>query len=275
MKVQVVLPLTIVASVALMGLMKIRKREQDKQHQRINFAGVKLRVTSDVLGEYQSEKDYSQVELDTAQKETSALDGAVKMAKDKADKTKGELDICNQGKTAITDELAVLETELKNLQAANDKEEASWKSEVQTLKSQLEAQSPVCNFLKKGIHLESQLCGQDPKKEEAEAAKKEEPKAEAAKQEEPKAEAAKQEEPKAEAAKQEEPKAEAAKQEEPKAEAAKQEEPKAEAAKQEEPKAEAAKQEEPKAEAAKQEEPKAEAAKQEEPKAEAPEKQEV
>ncbi|TKS82054.1 TRIO and F-actin-binding protein [Collichthys lucidus] len=249
MKVQVVLPLTIVASVALMGIMRIRKREQDQQHRRASFGDIKLRVTNDVLGEYQSEKDSAQVNLDTAQKETSALDSAVKMGKDKADKTKGELDICNQGKTAITDELTILETELKNLQAANEKEEASWNSEVQTLKSQLEAQSPVCNFLKEGSQLESKLCA---KKEEPEAAKKEEP--EAAKKEEPKAKAAKQEEPKAEAAKQEEPKAEAAKQEEPKAEAAKQEEPKAEAAKQEEPKAEAAKQEEPKAEAPKNQE---------------------
>uniref|UniRef100_A0A8P4KNZ7 Zgc:174935 n=1 Tax=Dicentrarchus labrax TaxID=13489 RepID=A0A8P4KNZ7_DICLA len=254
MKVQVILPLTLVVSVALVGLMKLRKKEYDKENRLNKFEDIKLRVTYDVLREYESEKARMQNLLEKTKSEHNAMEEEVNKVGMNEEKAKGEVDICQGEQKSARDQLATVETEFNSQQAANDKEKASWKAEEESLKVQLAARSSVCDFVKtQSLQAASQLCGNEVKVEE--------PKAEAPKQEEPKAEAPKQEEPKAEAPKQEEPKAEAPKQEEPKAEAPKQEEPKAEAPKQEEPKAEAPKQEEPKAEAPKQEEPKAEAPK--------------
>ncbi|XP_070768330.1 uncharacterized abhydrolase domain-containing protein DDB_G0269086 [Enoplosus armatus] len=251
MKVTLFLPMTIVVSVAVVGFMKVRRKEHDKEERQNKFEAIKLRVTHDVLGEYQSEKAETQNRLDQAQTEHKALEEVVNMLRTKADKAKGDMDICQGGQKSARDELATVQTEFDNLQAETEKEKTSWKTEVETLQQQLAAKSPLCDFLKTGSQAASTLCGEVI----VEAPKQGEPKADGPKQEESKAEAPKQEEPKAEAPKQEEPKAEAPKQEEPKAEAPKQEEPKAEAPKQEEPKAEAPKQEEPKAEAPKQEQP--------------------
>ncbi|XP_044215887.1 pollen-specific leucine-rich repeat extensin-like protein 1 isoform X1 [Thunnus albacares] len=280
MKLQLCLPVSIMVSVALVGVMKIRKKEHDRVDRHSRFEAIKLRVTHDVLGEYQSEKAVTQDLLDTAEKNVKALAEEVNTLQMKDTKKKGNVDTCQAGQKTARDELASAETDLNNLQAESSKEKAGWSTELATLKQQLETRSPVCDFLKPGQDSDKKLCveviAEAPKPEEpkAEAPKPEEPKAEAPKPEEPKAEAPKPEEPKAEAPKPEEPQAEAPKPEEPKAEAPKPEEPKAEAPKPEEPKAEAPKPEESKAEAPKPEEAKAEAPKPEEPKAEAPKPEE-
>ncbi|XP_071325770.1 uncharacterized abhydrolase domain-containing protein DDB_G0269086 [Trachinotus anak] len=274
MKVVVLLPLTIMASVALLGFMRLRRKEQDREDRRGKFQNIKLRVTYDMLGEFQREEAEAQLLLDKTQSDHKILEEEVNMVQTKADKAKGDVDVCLGGQKTLKDVVASAETEFNNLKAETDKETATWKTEIETLKQKLAARNPLCDFLKKGSNAASSLCGKDeidkPEEAKAEAPKQEEAKAEAPKPEEAKAEAPKQEEAKAEAPKPEEAKAEAPKQEEAKAEAPKQEEAQAEAPKQEEAKAEAPKQEEAKAEAPKQEEAKAEAPKQEEAKAEAP-----
>ncbi|XP_044065299.1 FK506-binding protein 3 isoform X3 [Siniperca chuatsi] len=227
MKVPLMLPLTIVVSIAIVGIMRVRKKEQDKVERRNRFEDIKLRVVDDVLVEYQTGMVEQQMLLEKTQSVYQALEEEVNLLRTKADKAKGEVDICLGGQKSASDELAAASTRFNDLKAETEKEKTSWKTEVATLEQQLAARSLVCDFLKKGSQIASKFCGEVI----VEAPKQEEPKAEAPKQEEPKAEAPKQEEPKAEAPKQEEPKAEAPKQEEPKAEAPKQEEPKAEAPK--------------------------------------------
>jgi len=257
MKVHLFLPMSILVSVALVGVMKIRQKEHDKIDRRNRFEDIKLRVTHDVLGEYQSEKADTQNRLDKANTDVKALEEEVKTLQMTDTKKKGEVDICQAGQKTARDELASAETELNNLQAESSKEKADWNTELASLKQQLETRSPVCDFMKPGQDSDKKLCGEVI----VEAPKPEEPKAEAPKPEEPKAEAPKPEEPKAEAPKPEEPKAAAPKPEEAKAEAPKLEEAKAEAPKPEEAKAEAPKPEEPKAEAPKPEEPEVKALK--------------
>ncbi|XP_062279026.1 neurofilament medium polypeptide isoform X2 [Scomber scombrus] len=266
MKTHLLLPVTIMVSVALVGVMKIRGKERDKVERRSRFEGIKLRVTHDVLDEYESDVKDTQTLLAKAETDFKALDGEVNMLWDKDNQKRGEVDTCQAVQKTVRDALASAETEFSNVQADSTKEKDGWSAELATLKQQLETRSSVCDFIKPGVDTDKKLCGEVI----VEAPKPEEPKAEAPEPVEPKAEAPKQEEPKAEAPKPEEPKAEAPKPEEPKAEAPKPEEPKAEAPNPQEPKAEAPKPEEPKAEAPKPEEPKAEAPKPEEPKAEAP-----
>ncbi|KAK5922306.1 hypothetical protein CgunFtcFv8_019580 [Champsocephalus gunnari] len=249
MRVIILLPVTIVLSVALLGFTKIRKRDHDREEKHSKFQDVKLRVTNEMLQEYQREvtetKDY--MEMTTA--DLKALTEEIETLQSNADEAKNKADICNEEKKMVADQLVSVETLLQNLPAELNTMQTEWTAEVETLKQQLAARSAVCDFLKAGSADASKLCGEEPK---AEVPKPEGPKAEAPKPEGPKAEAPKPEGPKAEAPKPEGPKAEAPKPEGPKAEAPKPEEPKAEAPKPEEPKAEAPKPEEPKAVAPKQ-----------------------
>ncbi|XP_070823027.1 uncharacterized protein [Chaetodon trifascialis] len=203
MKAHCVLSVTIVVSVAMMGVMHVRKKELDKVDKRNRFEDIKLRVTSDVLGEYLDERGEMQNTLDKTTNEQRALEKQVNMIQKREDTTKHEVQVC-QGdemcsdslfhlqKSAI-DQLATIETEYSNLKVAVDKENASWTAEMETLHKHLQARSPVCDFLKKNSQAVSSLCGIQV---DVEAPKKEEAKAETAKQEELSAEAPKQEEPK-------------------------------------------------------------------------------
>uniref|UniRef100_UPI0037E92A07 neurofilament heavy polypeptide n=1 Tax=Semicossyphus pulcher TaxID=241346 RepID=UPI0037E92A07 len=273
MKLQLFLPLSIVASVILVGVIKMRKKEHDKEDRRSKFQEIKLRVTYDVLGEYQNERSHMESLLGIQETALKVLEEEFEPVKTKKDKAEGEVKACLSGQTVVSGELGVAEQDLNNIKADNEKQKTSWDTEVDTLKQKLAARSEVCNHLKPGSSAASQLCGGEEVK--AEAPKPEEAKAEAPKPEEAKAEAPKPEEAKAEAPKPEEAKAEAPKPEEAKAEAPKPEEAKAEAPKPEEAKAEAPKPEEAKAEAPKPEEAKAEAPKPEEAKAEAPKPEEA
>ncbi|XP_039885665.1 involucrin isoform X2 [Simochromis diagramma] len=244
------LPATIVVSVALVGIMKLRKGEHEKYEKQFKFQDVRLRVAHDVLGEYQNDKAEKENMLEKASTAHKALEVEVNELQTDGDKSKGDAKSCQGDLKIITDEVAAAKIQLKSLKAHQEKEKTSWTTEEDTLKQELAKYSSACQFIKIDIAEARTLCGIQ-----------EQPKAEAPKQEEAKGEAPKQEEAKAEAPKQEQPKAEAPKQEEAKAEAPKQEQPKAEAPKQEEAKAEAPKQEQPKAEAPKQQEAKAEAPK--------------
>ncbi|XP_031709360.1 FK506-binding protein 4 [Anarrhichthys ocellatus] len=215
MRVQCVLPVTLVLSVALVGIMKMRKLQHDKYERQNNFQDIKLRVTNDVLQGYNSMAAETENLMQKTQTEQKALEEETVRLEAEAIAAKGRSDICESGQKHVTDELTSVETELKKLQDEFEKEKTNLKTESDTLNQQLAAKSAVCGFLKAELTPASQLCGI------VEAPKPEEPKAEAPKPEEPKAEAPKPEEPKAEAPKPEEPKAEAPKPEEPKAEAPK------------------------------------------------------
>ncbi|KAA8591619.1 neurofilament medium polypeptide [Etheostoma spectabile] len=245
MKVQFLIPVALVVSVVLFGTIKIRQKEQDKEEKRNKFLDIKLRVTYDVLAEYQDDKTETEAKLEKTQSELKALTVDVNVAQAKVDKAKGEVDVCQGGQKLAKDGLGAVETESNNLKAEHDKEKTSWTTQLETQKQQLAAESAVCNFLKADAQIASNLCRRTvapkPVAPKAEAPKPEAPKAEAPKPEAPKAEAPKPEAPKAEAPKPEAPKAAAPKPEAPKAEAPKPEAPKAEAPKPEASKAAAPK----------------------------------
>ncbi|XP_037639442.1 neurofilament heavy polypeptide isoform X2 [Sebastes umbrosus] len=228
MKVQCILPMTIVVTVAMIGIVKIREKEHLKETKRSKFQDIKLRVTYDVLQEYNKEKAETQDLLVKTQIEEKTMGEEVNKLQNRAEEARGDADICKSSQKSQKDELALAETELKNLQDELDKEKASWEKESETLKQQLAARSAVCGFLKTKSDAVSKLCGDDVIVADA---KQEEAKPEAPKQEEAKPEAPKKEEAKPEAPKKEEAKPEAPKQEEAKPEAPKQEAPKAEAPK--------------------------------------------
>lgn len=94
MKLLVMIPVTIALSVALLGITKLRKKEQDKEDKRIRFLDIKLRVTYDVLKEYQTERSDMQLQLDKSQSSQKVLQDEAKALQSKADKAKGDAEAC-------------------------------------------------------------------------------------------------------------------------------------------------------------------------------------
>ncbi|XP_056300366.1 anti-sigma-I factor RsgI8-like [Pseudoliparis swirei] len=267
MKVQCVLPVTLIVSVAMVAIMHIRKTEFNYEERKNKFVDIKLRMTSDVLQDRQSEAPETKALLEKTQGEHKALEEKVNMLQAKADEETGKSDVCLGGQKSATDELASAETELQNLKAEYDKETTNWKNELEALKRQQTERSAVCGFLKPGSHLAS--CGNE------EAPKPEEPKPEAPKPGEPKPGAPKPDEPKPEAPKPEKPKPKDPEPEETKPEAPKPGEPKAEAPKPEKPKPKDPEPEETKPEDPEPEETKPEAPEPEETKPEDPEPEKI
>ncbi|XP_013884984.1 pollen-specific leucine-rich repeat extensin-like protein 1 [Austrofundulus limnaeus] len=220
MKVQLVLPLTILTSAMLVGFVKIRRKEVEKQEKLSRFQDIKIRVTSEVLQEYQNDQIEGQKHVEKAQSDTKSMEEEVDMLQTKADKTKGDADICLGAKKSDADQLAASETNLNNVKEESQKEMSDLKREVDELKKQLADRSPVCNVLKETPDPIKTMCGikDEPKPKEEEAPKPEEKKVEPPKPEEKKVEPPKPEEKKVEPPKPEEKKAEPPKPEEKKAE---------------------------------------------------------
>uniref|UniRef100_A0A672Z554 Zgc:174935 n=1 Tax=Sphaeramia orbicularis TaxID=375764 RepID=A0A672Z554_9TELE len=247
MKLQLTLLFAIVASVIIVGFMKIRQKEQNKHEKRSKFDDIKLRVTEDLLEEYLKDKEETQDLLEKNKGELTQLGNSLNSLKAGSDSKKGEVDTCKGNKNCSSSDI-LNHAPFFHVPAEAEKAKSGWEGEKASLKQTLDKESAVCKFLKPGSKVDKTLCKDAPKVEEA---KPEEAKPEAPKPEEAKPEAPKQEEAKPEAPKPEEAKPEAPKPEEAKPEAPKQEEAKPEAPKPEEANAEAPKPEEPKPEAPK------------------------
>ncbi|XP_071759449.1 uncharacterized protein LOC139914911 [Centroberyx gerrardi] len=198
MKVNVLLTLSVLVTVTLLGLVKLRQTEQEREEKRYRFQDIKLRVTRDVVGEYRAELAASQSRVEKTTAEVKTLEDEVVKLQATENQKRGETDACLAEKKRINDELALEESQRSDVKAESEKQKTSWEAEVASLKQQIAQRSKVCDFVNKDSATVSKLCGGEVK----EAPKQEEPKAEAPKPEEPKAEAPKQEEPKAEAPKQ-------------------------------------------------------------------------
>lgn len=94
MKTHLIVPLTIIVSVALLGFMKVRTKEEEEHSKRLRFQEIKLRVTKDVLGEYENELAEMLDNLVKAQTEQVAKEKEVNEIRTKADQTKGKVDVC-------------------------------------------------------------------------------------------------------------------------------------------------------------------------------------
>lgn len=94
MKVQLVLPLSLFTSVILVGFIKIRRMEYEKQEKLSRFQDIKVRVTNDVMQEYQNDEAEKEQQIEKTQSELRSMEEEVNMLRTKADKTKGDADIC-------------------------------------------------------------------------------------------------------------------------------------------------------------------------------------
>ncbi|XP_077455679.1 uncharacterized protein LOC144073588 [Stigmatopora argus] len=213
MKFQLLLPLTLALTVALVVVIKSRRFEHEKVDKQYKFEHMKVKVNNDLLGELQTQKISVENQIDSGEKEGKALKADAQASEQKAKKKKKELVACLGSVKTSNDGIATLEAELSNLQGEANKEMSSWIAKLNSLDSELQMPSAVCAFLKTGVDSANKLC------RNTEAQMEAEPKSVAPKPAEPKTEAPKPKEPKAEAAVPDEPKAEAPKPQKPKAKA--------------------------------------------------------
>lgn len=94
MKAYLLMPLSITVSVALLCLIQLRNKEQDKESRRNRFQNIKLRVSADVLAEYQTEQYETQTLMEKTVKKMKDLGDEVAELEAKEKVLSGELQNC-------------------------------------------------------------------------------------------------------------------------------------------------------------------------------------
>lgn len=94
MKVVVLLPATVIVSALLMVLIKVRQAEQDHADKRRTFLGIKMRVSVDVLRDYESEDSKINKDLEAMGEQQKKLEEELKTEQEVSDKAKHDADTC-------------------------------------------------------------------------------------------------------------------------------------------------------------------------------------
>lgn len=94
MKVQVFLPATVIMSVLMVALIKVRRDEKQELDKRATFLDIKLRVSEDVLQRYSTEKVELKKDVNTAKDQNNEADKDVKPIQEAADKARLEAEKC-------------------------------------------------------------------------------------------------------------------------------------------------------------------------------------
>ncbi|KAG7469479.1 hypothetical protein MATL_G00129400 [Megalops atlanticus] len=184
---------SLLTSAVLAVFIFMKKKEMVLASKKSSFLDIKVRVTQDVLGEYQADVDKLQKQLDDSNGLVTELKTQMGAGEAEAKKLKTAVEACQGEKKKVNDEITSIDGEQNNVKAQFDKGKEAWTKEIGDLKQQMAQKSKVCAFVKKDSQEGNKLCGNTipeapkPAPDKAEAAKAEAPKAEA-----PKAEASKQ-----------------------------------------------------------------------------------
>ncbi|KAJ8354704.1 hypothetical protein SKAU_G00222710 [Synaphobranchus kaupii] len=158
--------------------MYLKRNDEMNIAKKASFMDIKVRVTSDVLGEYKMEVDKLQKRLDEGTKEVAALNLALQTGQTEDKEKNAELVSCQKHLKTVKDEITATETDMKKFQDQSGKEKAAWTKEVAELKQQLAKKSEVCAYVKKDSAEGMKLCDNPiPEPPKQVASKAEEPKA--------------------------------------------------------------------------------------------------
>uniref|UniRef100_A0AAY5L5V4 Uncharacterized protein n=1 Tax=Esox lucius TaxID=8010 RepID=A0AAY5L5V4_ESOLU len=150
MKMQYVLVgLSVLASVVLLGLINVRKKEVVKEQKNTSFQSTKLRVTYDVQGEYRHELIRAQNLLDKTKALVNNLGSELSQIQAKEVQQKNDLEACLGQKKQATDNMGSVEEEISNAKNEFEKQKVTWAAQVTSLRQQAEQRSKVCDFVKK------------------------------------------------------------------------------------------------------------------------------
>lgn len=98
MKVQLFIPATMLASVALVALIKFREVVRQKEGKLFSFEEIKLRVASDVLREYLGEVHELEDSLNKVKSETQRMEEEMNPYREESEKAKEKLVACQNEK---------------------------------------------------------------------------------------------------------------------------------------------------------------------------------
>ncbi|KAI1885965.1 hypothetical protein AGOR_G00209180 [Albula goreensis] len=154
-----VIATSILTSVSLAVFIYMKKADEVSINKKAAFMDIKVRVTRDVLGEYQSDAEKLQKNLEAGTKEVEALNTALKAAETEAKEKKTELENCLGNMKKMNEEIAANEKEKKNIQDQFQKLKATWTKEIDGLKKELGKRRKVCDFVKSDSVEGKKLCG--------------------------------------------------------------------------------------------------------------------
>ncbi|XP_070299953.1 uncharacterized protein [Salvelinus sp. IW2-2015] len=145
MKTQgVLVGVSLLTSVALLGLINVRRKEEMKEQKHVSFETIKLRVTRDVLGEYQHEVIRAHNLLDKTKAQVDTLGSELTPLQAAEAKKKSELEACQGEKKHVADEVGAVEAENSNSKTEFEKQKAAWGAEMVSQTAGGAAQQSVC-----------------------------------------------------------------------------------------------------------------------------------
>lgn len=98
MKAQLLIPATMLVSVALVALIKFREASRQKETKLFSFEEIKLRVASDVLREYMGEIHEQEDALEKVKSETQRMEEEMNPYREESEKAKVKLVACQNEK---------------------------------------------------------------------------------------------------------------------------------------------------------------------------------
>ncbi|KAJ8398513.1 hypothetical protein AAFF_G00427680 [Aldrovandia affinis] len=150
MKVSALVVFTSVVTSAILAVLLYTKRSDvEALAKKAAFMGIKVRVTMDVLGEYQGDVDKLQKSMDDHNNEVEALTAELKSKEPDAKKKNDELVTCQEYLKKVNEEIAGSTGEIKKVQDELDKEKTVWNKESADLKEEFGKRSKVCDYVKK------------------------------------------------------------------------------------------------------------------------------
>lgn len=103
MKVQVLLPATVILSALLVVFIKVRQAEQDHAGKRKTFLDIKMRVSVDVLRDYQGEDAEINKDLEATVEQQKKLEEELKAVQEVSEKAKLDADTCGGEQVSDSD----------------------------------------------------------------------------------------------------------------------------------------------------------------------------
>lgn len=94
MKAQVFLPATIIVSVVMVMLIKVRREVKEEALKQAAFVDIKLRVIEEVMRDYAKEKVELKQEVDTAVDQYLKTEDSLKTTQEEADNTRVKAEKC-------------------------------------------------------------------------------------------------------------------------------------------------------------------------------------
>lgn len=98
MNTNIFLPLTLVVFVGLMGIMKMRRKEQEKESKLFRLQDIKLRVTGDLMAEFQSELAQTKQDMIKTQGIQKVMEEQMAVVQSRAEQAQADIEDCQSSK---------------------------------------------------------------------------------------------------------------------------------------------------------------------------------